>query len=83
MARSASKRKRSTKGSISAFPAASNGRTDLEATTDREVSFASTLDRMRRPNLVDDWSAKPAVAPSELNVIESFLGELVDEIIKR
>lgn len=83
MARSGSKRKRSTKGSISAYPAASDGRTDLEATVDRGVSSASTLDRMRRPTVDDSWPSQPNVTDSELNVIEGFFSELVDEIIKR
>jgi len=56
---------------------------DLETTVDRGVSSTTTRDRMRRPTLVDNWSAKPGVAPDELNVIESFFSELVDEIIKR
>jgi len=55
---------------------------DLETTVDRGLSSNTTRDRMQRPNLVDNWSAKPVVAPDELNVIESFFSELVDEIIK-
>ena len=55
---------------------------DLEATGDRGVSSASTPDRMRRPTLNDNWPSQPTVTDLELNVIESFFSELVDEIIK-
>ncbi|MCC5978814.1 MAG: hypothetical protein JJU21_12185 [Salinarimonas sp.] len=56
---------------------------DLETTVDRGVSSTATPDRMQRPTLDDNWPSQPAVTVSELNVIESFLSELVDEIIKR
>lgn len=56
---------------------------DLETTIDRRVSSAATPDRMQRPTLDDNWPSQPAVTVSELNVIESFFSELVDDIIKR
>ena len=55
---------------------------DLETTVDRGVSSAATPDRMQRPTLDDNWPSQPFVTTSELNVIESFFSELVDDIIK-
>ena len=57
--------------------------TDLETTCDRAVSSPTTKGRRALTDVHDNWPSQPAVTPSELNVIESFFSELVDEIIKR
>jgi len=57
--------------------------TDLETTCDRAVSSPATNGRRALPERHDNWPSQPAVTASELNVIESFFSELVDEIIKR
>ena len=56
---------------------------DLETTCDRAVSSCTTKSRRTLPDIHVNWPSQPVVTASELNVIESFLGELVDEIIKR
>ena len=59
---------------------------DLETTCDRAVSSPTTKGRRDRrdlPDVHDNWPSQSAVTASELNVIESFFSELVDEIIKR
>ena len=57
--------------------------TDLETTCDRAVSSLTTKGRRALPDIHDNWPSQPFVTNSELNVIESFFSELVDEITKR
>ena len=56
---------------------------DLETTCDRAVSSLTTKGRRALPDIHDNWPSQPFVTNSELNVIESFFSELVDEITKR